>query len=245
MEGVRVFDGSSEEGHSDPGPEEGVRLRLYTGYDSRESQGWHAFVQSLIETGSDDYELMPPLFGKTDGTNAFTLARFEVFDRVHWGLPCCFVDGSDMLLKAPIQELFELFDSSKAIQVVKHSYTSKHQRKYVGTAMEAENKNYERKNWSSVMMINGAHRAHWKAREAILGAIARGDGQYLHRFSWLPDELIGELPIEWNWMPQEQGENENAKLLHFTIGGPFFKHYANDPMSKDWHEIARTIHSER
>jgi hypothetical protein len=31
-------------------------------------------------------------------------------------------------------------------------------------------------------------------------------GSYLHRFTWLlDDERIGELPIEWNWLPDEFG----------------------------------------
>ena len=26
------------------------------------------------------------------------------------------------------------------------------------------------------------------------------DGAYFHRFSWLKDEEIGELPCDWNWL---------------------------------------------
>jgi hypothetical protein len=51
--------------------------------------------------------------------------------------------------------------------------------------------------------------------------------------------------MEWGWLPQEYGDNPNAKLIHWTAGAPFFKHYAQDPMAQHWHETARTIHSER
>ena len=219
-------------------------MKLFTGFDPRETEGWHAFIQSLITTSSG-YELMPPLSGKTDGTNAFTLARFKIFDLVNWGLPCCYLDGADMLLRAPIEELFSLYDHRYAVQVVKHDYVSRHDRKYVGTEMEAANSSYPRKNWSSVMLINAGHRSHWKARNEIERALEDGDGSYLHRFAWLRDEEIGELPVEWNWLPQEMGENENAKLIHYTLGGPFFAHYRDTEMSNHWHDVAKTLHSER
>jgi hypothetical protein len=219
-------------------------VKLFTGYDPREAQGWHAFVQSLIETSSD-YELMPPLSGKTDGTNAFTLARFQIFDLVNWALPCCYLDGSDMLLRAPIEELFGLYDKRFAVQVVKHDYQTKHARKYVGTAMEADNATYPRKNWSSLMLINAGHRAHWKGRDQIEQALAEGNGSFLHRFGWLNDSEIGELPVEWNYLADEYPLSEDAKLLHWTAGMPGFKHYENAPMSNHWHDVAKTLHSER
>jgi hypothetical protein len=63
----------------------------------------------------------------------------------------------------------------------------------------------------------------------------------LHRFSWLSDNLIGELPIEWNWLADEFGDNQNAKLIHYTLGTPCFADFQNTPMSEYWHtELALT-----
>jgi hypothetical protein len=53
------------------------------------------------------------------------------------------------------------------------------------------------------------------------------------------------LPDTWNWLPQEFGTNEHAKLIHYTAGAPFMAHYKDSPMSNHWHESARTWHSER
>jgi hypothetical protein len=218
-------------------------IRVFTGYDSREADGWHACIQSLLET-STDYRLMPPISGNQgDGTNKFAIERFSVPELCNWSGPAIFLDASDMILKANIAELAELFDKNYA--VLKHDYRTKHTRKYVGTEMEAPNSDYERKNWSSVILWNCGHMAHFKAREKIRSAIRRGDGKFLHRFGWLEDRLIGELPIAWNWLPQEDGENENAKLVHYTLGIPGFKHYRDGPMSKYWHQMAKTFHSER
>lgn len=220
-------------------------IRVFTGYDDREADGWHVFVQSLVET-STNYRLMPPLCGKQgDGTNTFTHARFWVLEECNWAGPAVFVDAADMVLKADIAELAELFDNTKAVQVVKHDYKTKHPRKYIGTEMEADNPDYPGKNRSSVILWNCGHPVHWKARNEIRSAIERGDGKYLHRFKWIPEPLVGDLPIEWNWLPQEHGDNPNAKLIHYTAGIPAFKHYANDPMSQDWHRVAKTFHSER
>lgn len=220
-------------------------IRLFTGYDKRESEGWHAFTQSLIDT-STNYRLMPPLSGKQrDGTNTFTYARFEVPELCNWAGPAIFVDAADMVLLADISELAQSFDKTKAVQVVKHDYRTRHARKYVGTEMEANNQDYDRKNWSSVILWNCGHTAHWNARNKIRNALEAGDGKFLHRFGWLEDKHIGELPIEWNWLPQEHGDNPNAKLIHYTAGIPGFKHYADDPMSNEWHRVAKTFHSER
>lgn len=220
-------------------------IRLFTGYDPREAAGWHAFIQSLVDT-SDNYRLMPPLSGaQGDGTNAFTYARFTVPELCNWSGFAIFADACDMLLRAPIQELWDLRDKSKAVQVVKHDYISRHERKYVGTPMEAPNASYPRKNWSSLVIFNAGHIAHFNARNRIRRAIEEGDGKFLHRFGWLEDKDIGELPMVWNWLPQEDGDNQKAKLIHFTAGGPFFAHYRDGPMSNHWHDTAKTFHSER
>lgn len=65
--------------------------------------------------------------------------------------------------------------------------------------------------------------------------VAYGSGAQLLQFTWLDNPLIGELPIEWNWLPDEFGGNTDAKLLHFTLGTPSFLEYADAPMASEWH----------
>ena len=220
-------------------------LRLFTGYDPREAKGWHTFIQSLIDT-STNYRIMPPLSGKQgDGSTKFTYARFEILELCNWSGPAIFLDAVDMLLRADISELAALYDKDYAVQVVRHDYKTKHPRKFVGTAMEADNPDYPGKNMSSVILWNCGHPAHWKARNRIRRAMEEGDGKFLHRFGWLEDKHIGALPDTWNWLPQEFGTNEHAKLIHYTAGAPFMAHYKDSPMSNHWHDSARTWHSER
>ena len=65
--------------------------------------------------------------------------------------------------------------------------------------------------------------------------IEKATGAQLHRFSWINDERIGELPREWNWLPDEYGPNPDAKLLHYTLGTPCFTEFATTPMGDEWH----------
>ena len=59
--------------------------------------------------------------------------------------------------------------------------------------------------------------------------------RYFNPIGAHPSGLIGELPITWNWLPDEFGENSNANLLHWTLGAPCFHEYSTAPMSSEWH----------
>jgi hypothetical protein len=71
--------------------------------------------------------------------------------------------------------------------------------------------------------------------------ITNQTGKYLHRFSWLEDSDIGELPPEWNWLAIEYPDNRKAKLIHYTLGTPCFKDYRDTEMSDIWHESQKRV----
>ena len=64
--------------------------------------------------------------------------------------------------------------------------------------------------------------------------ISRSQGSYLHRFSWLKDEEIGSLPINWNYLVKEFAPKPDASLLHYTVGTPCFTDYNNGIEAKVW-----------
>ena len=225
-------------------------IPVFYGFDAREEIGAHVFCSSVLHQSSVPVALIPlhlPMFrgfytsGQRDGTNAFTYARFlipylQLFRG--WAIFC---DGSDMILKDDIVELWALRDDYKAVMIVPHEYQTKHPRKYVGTEMEADNRDYPKKNWSSVMLINCSHFA-W--RQMTPDKVAAMSGAELHQFSWIPDEQIGALPLEWNWLADEYGANRDAKLLHWTAGIPAFPHYSNAPHAADWaHAACKITHA--
>lgn len=133
-----------------------------------------------------------------------------------------------MLCLADIQELWDLRELGFDVMVVKHNYSTKHQTKYLGQP----NQDYERKNWSSLMLINCGNTP-W--RKITPEYVAKSSGKHLHRFEFLKDDRIGDLPKEWNWLALEYDFNPEAKLVHHTIGTPCWQPYSSlDPYADLW-----------
>ena len=209
-------------------------IKIFIGYDSKEIIAYHVCTNSIIRHSKTPLSITPlalcnlPYIEKhTDGSNDFVYTRFLVPLLQQYNGWALFIDG-DMIVKEDITELWNLRDDSKAVMVVKHDYKTKHPSKYIG----AKNADYPRKNWSGVILWNCSHDSN---KTLTSEYVSNAPGSILHRFSWLNDDEIGALPIEWNWLSDEFGENENAKLIHYTIGTPCFKQYKNSPMSNDWH----------
>lgn len=204
------------------------------GYDTREPIAYHVCSNSLIRNSSLPIAIVPLTLSalpynesRTDSSNQFTYSRFLVPYFQNFKGWAIFIDG-DMIIRDDIVKLFRLRDNSKAVMVVKHDYQTKSNTKYLGS----KNEDYPRKNWSSVVLWNCAHPAN---QILTLDFVKRSPGNLLHRFQWLTDQEIGELPIEWNWLADEFGSNDNAKLIHYTLGTPCFNDYKNSPMATYWH----------
>lgn len=211
-------------------------IRLFAGYDEREAVGFHTFLSSVIRRASapvaitavQDTEL-------TDGSNAFTYARYKVAEMCGFEGWAIFADACDMLCLGDIAELWALRDERYAVQVVKHVYRTRNPLKYLGTSMQCPNVDYPRKNWSSVMLINCAA-PEWRLCE---------DGTKAHLFTGFADDRIGALPSEWNCLVDEGQPHEDAKLLHWTAGIPGFSLYNAAERAADWHaehEFMRQAH---
>jgi hypothetical protein len=210
-------------------------IRIFIGFDTRETVAHHVCAHSIIRQSTQPVALTPLALGNLagyserhgDGSNQFVYSRFLVphlMEHAGWAL---YLDG-DMILLADIAALWSMRDQTKAVQVVQHDYRTRAQSKYLG----APNHDYPRKNWSSVVLWNCAHPAHRLLTPAYVEA---APGSVLHRFAWLDDGAIGALPVEWNWLPDEFGENPNAKLLHWTLGTPCFAEHAKAPSAALWH----------
>lgn len=63
----------------------------------------------------------------------------------------------------------------------------------------------------------------------------RRAGLDLHQFKWLAsDDLIGALPREWNFLVEYYAHDENAKLLHFTQGRPYYEATRHVDFAEQW-----------
>lgn len=214
-------------------------ITVFCGADAREEIGLHIFLRSLFRHASVPVAVAPlASTGLREGTNAFTASRFLIPYLMGFRGRAIFVDGADMLLRGDVADLAKLHDDRYAVQVVKHQYATRHPRKYVGTAMEADNHDYPRKNWASVMLINCAHPA-WAW--ATYGAVREMSFGALLQFEWLSEDAIGGLPHEWNRLVDEGQPVSGGKLLHWTAGIPGFPAYADAPGAALWHAERREL----
>lgn len=208
-------------------------IDLFVGYDPREAVAYHVFCQSVIEHASLPVQFIPlhsqmlsNFDGQQDGSNAFIYSRYLIPSLQNYAGWAIFCDG-DMIVKDDIAKLWALRDERFAAMVVKHDYQTKHPRKYLGTPLESDNVDYPRKNWSSVTLWNCGHPSN---RILSRNFVAEAGGKFMHRFAWLRDEEIGDLPQEWNHLVLEYPPAD-AKLMHHTLGTPAFKHYTNTDIS--------------
>ena len=216
-------------------------LNIFIGFDQKEAIAYHTFVQSLIEKSSVPLSIIPLAENNlnfyneshSDGTNKFTYSRFLIpylMDYNGWAI---FVDG-DMVCLSDIKELTSYFDPKYAVSVVKHDYKTKQKLKYFGQ----KNEDYPRKNWSSVIIWNCSHP---KNKQLNPSFVNNKEGSFLHRFKWLNDQEIGDLPKSWNWLAIEYPEKNNLKLIHYTLGTPCFKDYANTSLSEFWKKAHQNL----
>lgn len=160
----------------------------------------------------------------------FAISRFLVPILQNDGF-AVFID-CDVVVNCDIEEILDCVDSRYAVSVVKHDYHSSNKAKMGGLP----NNNYPRKNWSSVMVFNCEHPANRRLRLSHVNTLY---GRDLHRFCWLKDEEIGELPPAWNWLVNEQPQPGDWKIAHFTLGGPWIPRWTPAPHDDIWLEAVK------
>jgi len=211
-------------------------LSIYIGFDPREAIAFDTLAHSIRRRSSIPVSIRPLVQkelrdaglyrrerGPTESTE-FSLTRFLVpalADYRGWSL---FMD-CDMLCRADIAGLYAARQLDKAVMVVKHDYVPKTQRKFLDQVQTK----YERKNWSSLMLFNNE-----RCRALTPDYVNSASGLELHRFKWVEDRLIGELPKEWNWLVTEYPHNPAAQLVHYTLGGPWFDAYRDCDYAGEW-----------
>ena len=121
----------------------------------------------------------------------------------------------DMLCQDDIANLWNQRDEKYSVMCVKHNHSPKNKTKFLGEIQT----NYPMKNWSSLMLLNCP-----KCRNLNVDYINSASGLDLHRFNWLNNENeIGEIKGSWNSLVKDSSDNNNASLIHWTLGGPWFK----------------------
>jgi lipopolysaccharide biosynthesis glycosyltransferase len=150
------------------------------------------------------------------GSTQFSITRFLVPHLMNYNGIGIFFD-CDMLITRDIQEIFDLFDPQYAIQCVKHDYKPRSSTKMGGKEQTV----YPRKNWSAVVIYNCEHPSTQKLTNKI---VETASPKFLHRFEWLKDDEIGSLPLEFNFLVEEQQKPRQLPFnIHHTLGAPIFR----------------------
>jgi len=196
-------------------------IQIFAGFDPNESAGYHTFCHSVLTRASELVSITPiarntfswwKRTGEDNGATEFSFARFLIPYLMGYRGHAIFVDGADMLCLGDVAELWAMRSHRHSVQCVQHAPYEP-----IKTKMwNQENRQYPKKNWSSVMILNCEyHHSHKLTPELV----SLAPGAYLHQFDWTNEERIGALPDEWNRLVGHD-KVEGAKMLHFTNGLP-------------------------
>ncbi|MGC5198353.1 glycosyltransferase [Aphanothece microscopica] len=204
-------------------------IPIFIGYDPRERAATNVLIDSLYQHSTMPLAVTPLVKSQLEAqdlywrqhdplqSTAFSFSRFLVPQLMGFKGWAIFMD-CDMLCRGDIAELWELRDSRHTVMCVQHEHVPTQEVKFLGEVQSR----YEKKNWSSLMLFN-CSRCNALTPEYVNSA----SGLDLHRFRWIGDDaLIGKLPMErWNHLVdvQEAAMAEEAALLHWTLGGPWFR----------------------
>lgn len=225
--------------------------QIFVGWDSREDDAYQVCYGSLMRRSTKPIQVRPliqtelrdqglytrkwhrdekgAMVDDIDGrpfSTEFSFSRFLVpalMDYRGWAM---FVD-LDFLFLEDIQKLFSLVDDRYAVMCVHHHHVPKEIIKMDGVPQSS----YQRKNWSSMVLWNCEHPAN---RVLTAEEVNSRTGGWLHRFSWLSDELIGSVPEEWNWLEGHSPLSLKPKAIHYTRGGPWFENYRDVYYAQEW-----------
>lgn len=161
----------------------------------------------------------------------FSHTRFLIPALMHYQDWALFMDA-DMIFLSDIKSLFDLCDDQYAVMCVKHNHIPKEDIKMDGRGQSK----YFRKNWSSFMLWNCAHKANRLLTTEKVSFMA---GRDLHAFSWLEDHQIGALPFTYNYISGVSppiGHGKMAAVIHYTEGGPWFEECKDVAYAGTWIE---------
>jgi hypothetical protein len=216
-------------------------VRIFIGWDPREAEAWDVLAKSIWRRSSVPVSITPLVkyqlgITREGGSTEFAFSRFLVPYLCGYEGHAIFMD-CDMLCLGDIAELWakklpHYWMPGPAVQVVKHDYKPKETTKFLGQ----EQTQYDKKNWSSVMLFDNG-----KCRQLTPDYVQTAPGLDLHQFKWA--HCVGDIPSEWNYLVgHSQGK---PKLVHYTLGGPWFPEYRDCEYAAEWFAEGKTLHSDR
>jgi len=213
-------------------------IPVFIGYDRRVPIVYHVAAHSIVQRATRAVSTTPLMIKglQEDGlmtrplqpnqSTEFSFSRFLVPYLMNYSGWALFVDN-DVVILDDITELWALRNDDFAVMCVKHNHVPEEGTKFLGEAQTQ----YEKKNWSSVMLLNCG-----KCKALTPDYVNSASGLELHRFHWLGnDDLIGEILPTWNFLVDySHGELKHQKLLHYTDGGPYYSSHLDCQFASVW-----------
>jgi len=217
-----------------------AKTAVFIGYDPLEDAAAKMLVHSIRSRTTKPIKIFPiirdqllayDIFNRPldpRGSTQFSLTRVMVPHLMGHNGMGIFLD-CDMLITRDIQEMFSLAKNKKyAIHVPKHDYSPGQGTKMGGI----EQTYYPRKQWSAVTIYNCDHKL---TKQLTTEIVERATTKFLHRFEWCPNEAIGSLPLEYNFLVGEQEMPETLPFnIHHTLGAPIFAECQNVDYADYW-----------
>ena len=217
-----------------------MKLKIFVGWDPREDIAWQVCRHSILSRTNPREVSVTPLVQselRSQGlynrdidkkaATEFSLTRFLTPVLAGYEGYSLFVD-CDFLFLTDIQNILNEIDVGKAVSVVKHDYQPTDTHKMDGCVQYI----YPRKNWSSFILFNCAHESNRDLTPALVNS---AEPSFLHRFSWLDDNEIGEIDKGWNYLEGVYpARYNNLKAVHYTSGGPWFDHKQDCDFADLW-----------
>jgi len=237
-------------------------LTVFVGFDTREKVAYDVLKHSIEkhtkskvriiplyhkELRRQGYFQRPWLTGAMDGNSVdlidqrpfsteFSHTRFLVPELMNFKGWALFMD-CDMIVRCDIQEVFDQIDERYAVMCVKHRQDVKKTEKMDGSPQSS----YYRKNWSSFMLINCGHDSN---KQLTRDVVNTATGGWLHALTWLEDHQIGTLPDYYNWIEGCSRADVHPRIIHYTLGGPWFAHYKDVMHSEAWWQYYESFNEE-
>ncbi|MFM7731894.1 MAG: glycosyltransferase [Cyanobium sp.] len=203
-------------------------IPVFIGYDARERAATNVLIDSLYQHSSAPLAITPLVTPQLEHSGlyqrqrdpkqatAFSFTRFLVPCLMNYQGWAIFLD-CDMLCRGDIVELWAQRDDRFAVMCVQHQHIPNESVKFLGEPQTP----YPKKNWTSLMLLNTS-----RCQALTPDYVNTASGLELHRFQWLAgDHEIGAIQGGWNHLVdvQEAGTAPASPLLHWTLGGPWFR----------------------
>lgn len=177
-----------------------------------EKQGFNRDFDKMAATEFTYTRFMVPYLNKYDGIAIFC--------------------DSDFLWECDIYEelvpyINKMLKQNASVCCVKHEYKEKKSLKM----NNLQQFDYPRKNWSSLIIFNCSHE---DCKNLTLENVNTQTPAWLHRFGWVKDENIIELPHTYNYLVEIYHDEENPKVIHYTNGGPWHYYYQKTEFYDKW-----------